>query len=108
MRGWSSLLSIFYAPRIKDIADQRLFYFDKADSKTFENIGSLLAARINQHVVKVQWDKLIELTTAVEQGLVPASRVLRKLEAAGEHNDLYRALREVGRIRKTVFFCSTI
>lgn len=101
--GLTSLLSIFYAPRIKDLADQRLFYFDRPDTKTFEHVGRLLVAKINQHVVKTQWDRLIELATAVEQGLAPASRVLRKLEAAGEHHDLYRALQEVGRIAKTIY-----
>lgn len=99
--GLTALLSIFYAPRIKDLADQRLFYFDKADPKTYANVGPLLTAKINTHLIKAQWDRIIELVAAVEKGIVPASRILRKLQAAGEHNDLFRALQEVGRIAKT-------
>lgn len=101
--GLTSLLSIFYAPRIKDLADQRLFFFDPEDPQTFAHVGPLLVARINQAVIEAQWTQLIEVATAVEQGLMPASRVLRKLEAGGERSDVYRALREVGRIAKTTY-----
>jgi TnpA family transposase len=104
--GLASLLSIFYAPRIKDLADQRLFYFDKNDKKTFNHIGRLLVAKANTHLIKARWDNVIDLVMAVEQGFTPAARVLRKLQAAGEHHDLYRALQELGRIAKTIYLLS--
>jgi TnpA family transposase len=101
--GLTSLLSIYYAPRIKDLPDQRLFFFDTKDSQAFANIGPLLSAKINMHVIKAQWDKIMELVAAVEQGLVPASRIQRKLQAAGNHNNLFRALQDLGRISKTIY-----
>lgn len=101
--GLASLLSIFYAPRIKGLADQRLFYFDPADPKTFEHVGRLLVEKIDVQLIKIHWDQLLDLAAAVEQGLAPAARILRKLEASGEHHDLYRALQALGRIAKTIY-----
>jgi hypothetical protein len=72
--GLTSLLSIFYAPRIRDLADQRLFYFDKTEPATYTNVGPLLTTKINTHLIQTHWDQIVELAAAVEQGLTPASR----------------------------------
>jgi TnpA family transposase len=100
--GLSTLLSIFFAPRLKDLDDQRFFYCDPADVTDFAHLGSLLVAPLDLELVKAHWDELITLAAAIEQGLVPAARVLRKLTAAG-HHDLARALQQLGRLNKTIY-----
>ncbi len=70
------------------IQHKQTILFDPADPKTYAHVGPLLRTKINQAIIQPQWPKLIELVAAVEQGVVPASRALRKLEAAGERSDL--------------------
>jgi len=101
--GIASLLSIFYAPRIKSLDETVLYCFDKQDKKRFEPVGQLLSAKLNTGVIEAQWDNLMRLVAACERGHTTVARVLRKLEAAGPRSDLYRALQEVGRIEKTVY-----
>lgn len=101
--GLTWLLRIIYVPRIKDVSDCILYYFDKADVEKFKNIGPALTEGLNVKFIEQMWKQLIDLSVVVEAGQVPASRILRKLETAGSRNPLCRALREVGRAVKTIF-----
>lgn len=106
--GIASLLSIFYAPRIKSLDETVMYFFDKQDKDRFEHVGRLLQAKINTHVIEAQWDNLIRLVAACELGHTTVARALRKLEAAGPSLDLFRALQEVGRIDKTLYLIAFI
>ncbi len=101
--GIASLLSIFYAPRIKSLDETLLYCFDKQDKDQYEHVGKLLKAKINTRVIESQWENLMRLVAACESGHTTVAKVLRKLEAAGPTLDLFRALQEVGRIEKTVY-----
>src|SRR3989442_14028828 len=49
------------------------------------------------------WNELLRLTTSLRLGTVTASLMLRKLASYPRQNGLAWALREVGRIEKTLF-----
>lgn len=49
------------------------------------------------------WDDLLRLATSVRIGTVPASLMLRRLGSYPRQNGLVLALREVGRIERTLF-----
>jgi len=68
----------------------------------YPNIQSLFAAPINTRVIRDRWDDVLRLAASVEFGVMPASRALRKLSAHHPEGKLYKALREVGRIDKTL------
>src|SRR5262249_15356590 len=58
---------------------------------------------INQKVIKTQWPEYLRLATSIKQGTVTASLILRKLASYPRQNGLALALREIGRIERTIF-----
>ena len=50
-----------------------------------------------------QWPEIVRLVTSIKQGTVTASLMLRKLASYPRQNSLALALREMGRIERTLF-----
>ncbi len=103
--GVCALLGVYFAPRIKGLKDKRLFYLDRRDIQRYPQIGPLLASggKINTSVMEAQWKDMIDVAAVVQKGVTPPSRILRKLQTRGEHDDLYRALQQTGRLSGTPF-----
>jgi len=53
--------------------------------------------------VTTHWDEILRLATSIKQGTVTASLMLRKLGAYPRQNGLALALRELGRLERTLF-----
>ena len=60
--------------------------------------GAVDARRIRNH-----WDEILRLASSIKQGTVTASLILRKLGSYPRQNGLAVALREFGRIERTLF-----
>ena len=58
---------------------------------------------MNVRQITEHWDELLRLTASLRLGTVTASLMLRKLASYPRQNGLAWALREVGRIEKTLF-----
>ena len=63
----------------------------------------MFSAAINTRVIRENWDNVLRLMVSIYTGVVPASRILRKLNAYHIESGLYKALREIGRIAKASF-----
>jgi TnpA family transposase len=100
--GACHLLGFSLEPRIRDIGDMRLFRMRRRVGQ-YQHIRALFSAPINTRAIRENWDDLLRLLASIYTGVVPASRVLRKLNAYHVESGLYKALREVGRIAKTSF-----
>jgi TnpA family transposase len=106
--GDCHLLGFSLEPRIRDIGEMRLFRMRRSVQQC-EHIRALFSASINARVIREHWEDLLRLMASIYAGIVPASRVLAKLNAYHVESGLYKALREVGRIAKTSFllrFCT--
>jgi TnpA family transposase len=99
--GLARLLGFRFAPRIPNLAERRLYAFAAAD--TSPALAPFTAGRIDENLIAAHWDDLLRLATSVRTGVVSASLVLRRLGAYPRQNGLARALREVGRIERTLF-----
>lgn len=95
------LLGFRFAPRIRDLADKRLFVPGK--QKAYPTLSSLIGGSINQKHIRAHWDDILRLATSIKQGTVTASLMLRKLGSYPRQNGLAVALRELGRIERTLF-----
>ena len=95
------LLGFRFAPRIRDLADKRLYTVSRASD--YPTIEPLVAATLNTRLVADHWDDLLRLTTSIKQGATTASLVLRKLGSYPRQNRLALALRELGRWERTLF-----
>jgi TnpA family transposase len=94
-------LGFFFAPRIRDIKDKRLHIMDKPSR--YPKLSSLIRGRINIKDISQNWDEVLRLLSSIRQGTVSASMILAKLANYPRQNGLAKALREIGRIERTLF-----
>ena len=99
--GMMHLLGFRFAPRIRDLNETRLFV-PKSDAD-YHALKPLIGGKINFAHIKSHWEDLLRLASSIRQGTVTASLILRKLAAYPRQNGLALALREVGRIERTLF-----
>lgn len=95
------LLGYRFAPRIRDLADRRLYV--PGDANRYPTLAGMIGGRINVKHIRTHWDDILRLAASIKQGTVTASLMLRKLGSYPRQNGLAIALRELGRIERTLF-----
>jgi TnpA family transposase len=95
------LLGFRFAPRIRDLGDTKL-YIPKGDSM-YDTLKPMIGGTLNIKHIRAHWDEILRLATSIKQGTVTASLMLRKLGSYPRQNGLAIALRELGRIERTLF-----
>lgn len=95
------LLGFRFAPRIRDLADKRLYIH--GDAKQYPTLAGLIGGNINVKLIRTHLDEILRLAASIKQGTVTASLMLRKLGSYPRQNGLAVALRELGRIERTLF-----
>ena len=95
------LLGFRFAPRIRDLGDTRP-YIPKGEA-VYEALKSMIGGTLNIKHVRAHWDEILRLATSIKQGTVTASLMLRKLGSYPRQNGLATALRELGRVERTLF-----
>lgn len=98
--GLMHLLGFRFAPRIRDLADKRLYVPPNYKSLI---LNPLIGGIANVKLIDNNWDDILRLATSIKQGTVTASLMLRKLGSYPRQNGLALALREIGRIERTLF-----
>jgi TnpA family transposase len=94
-------LGFQFAPRIRDLPDKKLYAPDHP--KNYPALTNLIGEKINTKLILVQWPEILRLVTSIKEGTVTASLILRKLASYPRQNSLALALRELGRIERTLF-----
>jgi len=95
------LLGFRFAPRIRDLKDTKL-YIPKGGAE-YEALKPMIGGILNIKHICAHWDEILRLGTSIKQGTVTASLMLRKLGSYPRQNGLAIALRELGRIERTLF-----
>ena len=99
--GLCHLLGYRFAPRIRDLADKKLFLPDREGE--YPALGSMIGGAIQKGHILSHWEEVSRLAASIVQGTATASLLLRKLGSYPRQNGLAVALREVGRIERTLF-----
>jgi len=99
--GLMHLVGYRFSPRIRDLADKRLFIPGRA--KDYPTLSGMIGGKINWKLIREHWDDLLRLAGSIKQGTVTASLMLRKLGSYPRQNGLAVTLRELGRIERTLF-----
>ncbi|WP_434034883.1 Tn3 family transposase [Cupriavidus sp. a3] len=63
----------------------------------------MIGSTYKEKLIRSHWDEVLRLATSIRQGTVTASLMLRKLGSYPRQNGLAVALRELGRIERTLF-----
>jgi len=99
--GLCHLLGFRFAPRLRDLGDRKLYSIESP--ALYPHLGLLMEGTINTKQITDHWDELLRLTASLRLGTVTAALLLRKLASYPRQNGLAWALREVGRLEKTLF-----
>ena len=89
------------APRLRDLKDWRLHAVENAD--VYPTLKHHIGDRIDTAAIRDGWDEALRVGVSIEDRVVVPSTVLKKLAALPKTNVLSRALREIGRIERTLF-----
>lgn len=99
--GLAHLLGFRFAPRLRDLADSRLYAIGK--TLDFPKLETLLRGQINTKLIRDNYDDVLRLAHSILEGTVSASLIMGKIGSYARKNSLSTALREMGRIEKTIF-----
>jgi TnpA family transposase len=99
--GLCHLFGFRFAPRIRDLKDRRLYLFPGQTPQPI--LDPLVGGFVDVHHIAAHWNDILRLATSIRSGTVTASAILQKLSAYPRQNGLAVALREIGRIERTLF-----
>lgn len=102
------LLGISFAPRIKDFRDQTLYAFNSISDMRNLGYPILPTGKINTKIIEEHWDDILRLVATIRLKEFSASQLFRRLSSYSKQHPLYRALKEFGRIIKTLFLLKYI
>ena len=96
-----ALLGFQFAPRIPDLKSRRLYSFAKPSA--YPALEPLIAGRINVALIRAHWPEILRVAASIRTGTVTASLIMRQLASYPRQNSVAAALRELGRLERTLF-----
>jgi TnpA family transposase len=99
--GLCHLFGFRFAPRIRDLKDRRLYLFP--GQKVQPILQPLVGGFADTRHITAHWDEILRFATSIRSGSATASAMLKKLSAYPRQNGLAVALRELGRIERSLF-----
>ncbi len=100
--GMTSLLGFRFAPRIRDLDDKNIFLPHKDLEEDLPKLSTQLGGAINFALIENHWNEIVRLALSIQEGVVTASLMLRKLSSYPRQNGLALALRELGRVERSL------
>ena len=105
--GVCNSLGIEFAPRIKSPGNQVIYTFKDRPKRYYEAMSYRILPEksryINEEILEEQWDNILRLLVSIKNKKVTASVLMKRLSSYSKNHPLYRALKELGRIHKTIF-----
>jgi TnpA family transposase len=98
--GLAHLLGIQLMPRIRNWKEQRL-YRASANSR-YEHIDALFDKQIEWDLIETMAPDMLRVAVSIQTGALLPSDILRRLTSSNRKNKLYFALRELGRVVRTI------
>lgn len=101
----SHLMGITFAPRIKDIPSTKLVSFGRFNpNPPTQNNGPLQPSYyVKEEKIKRNWDTILRLCATIILRKHRASTILKRLNSYAQQHPLQEALKEFGRIIKSIF-----
>ncbi len=106
--GTTFLLGFTFAPRIQRLDRQRLYAFEKRKSYEERGYEILPDAYIDTELIETHWDDILRFIATIKLKHTTASQLFKRLNSYSKQHTLYRALKEFGKIPKTIFILKYI
>jgi undecaprenyl-diphosphatase len=97
---WNTLWT-FRHQGIRDLKDKKLYVIGKPS--TYPRLAPLIGGKVRVKDISSSWDEVLRLLSSIRLGTVTASEILGKLANYPRQNGLAKALREIGKIERTLF-----
>jgi len=94
-------LGFAFLPRIPDLDGRCLYGFGPA--KQYGILQNVMGDRIDADLIRAHWDDVLRLMTSLRTRTVSASLMLKRLSATTRQSGFAQALRQMGRIERTLF-----
>lgn len=105
--GLAALLAIVIMPRIKQF--KHLYYYKASCNDHYKNIEELFTDKsIDWELIETHHHDMLRVAISIYKGKIKASMLLRKFCSKSRKNKLYFALRELGRVERTIFLLNYI
>ena len=91
------LLGFKFKPRIKNAEQQQLYYFENI------SVGNTQLKKINQKIIIENYHEILRLVESIKSRKVKASLIMQKIGSYARDNSIAKALKELGRIFKTMY-----
>lgn len=96
-----SLLRFWFIPRIRDLPSKRLYLFDPASAPG--ELRGQIGGMIREGLIVQNWPGVLWSAATMVTGAMPPSQLLKKFAAYPRQHELAVALREIGRVERTLF-----
>ncbi len=97
----TSLLNYRFIPRIRDLPSKRLYVFDP--NRVPKELKGLIGGKIKEGTIVANWPDTLRSAATMVAGIMPPSQLLKKFASHPRQHDLAIALREIGRVERTLF-----
>jgi TnpA family transposase len=98
------MLGTMFAPRIKGVGRQRLYAFKNRQFYEEQGHKALLPhAVIRAGLIEPQWEEVLRFMATIKLKVATASQLFKRLNSYSKQHPLYRALKEFGRMPKSLF-----
>ncbi|PGT99578.1 Tn3 family transposase [Bacillus cereus] len=104
--GMCHMLGFRFSPRIKTIGNHRLYTLSAPT--IYDHVNFMIGGTIQVKKIRENWDDILRLISSVRQGTVTASLILKKLASYPRQNSVSVALREIGRIERSLYMLKWI
>jgi len=102
------LLGISFAPRIKRIGAQRLYSIDSTRNYLINECKIRPYSKTNVALMEKSWDDVLRFIVSIKTKTATASQLLKRLNSYTKEHPLYKALKEFGRIIKSIYILTYI
>ena len=99
----SYLLGIDFQPRLADLHRQKLHGMVGVTMSHSTDYQLAIGDEMDEAVVAKQWDRILRLVVSIKLKYTLASLVMKRLNSYALQNPLYQALKELGKVVRTLF-----
>ncbi|REN20252.1 Tn3 family transposase, partial [Mycobacterium tuberculosis] len=99
--AFTHLAGIQLMPRIRNWKDLRFYRPEKGTR--YRHVDRLFSDVVDWKLIRDHWRDLMQVSISIQAGRIASPMLLRKLSQEGQHNRLFAAARELGRVLRTVY-----
>lgn len=103
-----NMIGTYFAPRIKNLKKSTLYSFESRSIYEEKKYKILPTRYIDVDLIKKNWDDILRLMVTIKLKETTMSQILKRLSSYSKQHPLYCAIKEYGRIIKSLFILKYI